>query len=262
MNKSVSYPPNFRGLLWEPTYHDEVIMLFGILLPYFDESYAIYKCQRPFPDCFAFLSSKKSNKPVRIEFEVYSRDFCRGKGHDPKKCDVIVCWKDNWPECPKNIKVIQLYDIISRVKPKLILNPSSTPYKTRMKWNEKRFFDQAGKHPKGFIRKIYNFCRQQPEFDIRPGTGRKKATLLVYKIWPRNYGVVLWLWADGKIQPYFVNDNFAEPLQDEYRKRMQQISPQIKEHIEKNKKWPFIVIKNKREFNTLKKSLKWLARSR
>ena len=33
-------------------------------------------------------------------------------GHDPKKCDVIVCWVHNWPECPKHIEVIELSKVI------------------------------------------------------------------------------------------------------------------------------------------------------
>jgi hypothetical protein len=42
---------------------------------------------------------------VRIEFEYQSRNF-RQHGHDPDQCDVIVCWEDNWPECP--IEVLEL----------------------------------------------------------------------------------------------------------------------------------------------------------
>jgi hypothetical protein len=44
---------------------------------------------------------------VTIEFEYESKNFLR-HGHDPKKCDVIVCWKHNWKECPDSIEVIEL----------------------------------------------------------------------------------------------------------------------------------------------------------
>jgi hypothetical protein len=44
---------------------------------------------------------------VRIEFEYESKNFLR-HGHDPKKCDVIVCWIHNWKECPEEIEVIEL----------------------------------------------------------------------------------------------------------------------------------------------------------
>jgi Homing endonuclease associated repeat len=44
---------------------------------------------------------------VAIEFEYESKNFLR-HGHDPKKCDVIVCWVHNWKECPEGIEVIEL----------------------------------------------------------------------------------------------------------------------------------------------------------
>ena len=44
---------------------------------------------------------------VGVEFEYESRNFLR-HGHDPKRCDVIVCWRHNWKECPDNIEVIEL----------------------------------------------------------------------------------------------------------------------------------------------------------
>jgi hypothetical protein len=47
---------------------------------------------------------------VRIEFEYESKNFLR-HGHDPKKCDVIVCWRHNWKECPEEIEVIELSKI-------------------------------------------------------------------------------------------------------------------------------------------------------
>ena len=42
---------------------------------------------------------------MEVEFE--SKNFLR-HGHDPKKCDVIVCWVHNWPECPECIEVVEL----------------------------------------------------------------------------------------------------------------------------------------------------------
>jgi hypothetical protein len=44
---------------------------------------------------------------VAIEFEYESKNFVL-HGHDPKKCDVIVCWRHNWKECPEEIEVIEL----------------------------------------------------------------------------------------------------------------------------------------------------------
>jgi len=46
---------------------------------------------------------------LNIEFEEYSSDF---KGHDPKKCDLIICAYDDWHEkypngkCPLPVYVV------------------------------------------------------------------------------------------------------------------------------------------------------------
>ncbi|SRR5260221_1197361 len=42
---------------------------------------------------------------VRIEVEFESRNF-KNHLHDPRQCDLIVCWEHNWPECP--IEVVEL----------------------------------------------------------------------------------------------------------------------------------------------------------
>jgi hypothetical protein len=39
-------------------------------------------------------------------------------GHDPKKCDVIVCWVHNWPECP--LEVIELSKEIAKIAGKTL----------------------------------------------------------------------------------------------------------------------------------------------
>jgi hypothetical protein len=44
---------------------------------------------------------------VRIEFEFKSRNF-RDHGHSPQGCDIIVCWRHNWPECPPHLEVVRM----------------------------------------------------------------------------------------------------------------------------------------------------------
>jgi hypothetical protein len=65
------------------------------------------------PDCEA----KRELRPgvwqrVRIEFEFRSRTFYM-HGHDPRQGDVIVCWENNWPECP--IEVQELKSLLPRL---------------------------------------------------------------------------------------------------------------------------------------------------
>ncbi len=46
-----------------------------------------------------------------IEFEFESRNF-RDHGHPASGCDVIVCWRHNWTECPQGIEVVELSSVI------------------------------------------------------------------------------------------------------------------------------------------------------
>lgn len=60
-----------------------------------------------FPDCIAFQKSHGQEKRIRIEFEYKSKNF-ELHGHDPKKCDWIVCWEHNWPAAPKKLHIVEL----------------------------------------------------------------------------------------------------------------------------------------------------------
>jgi hypothetical protein len=68
--------------------------------------------QGKFPDCVA----KRQVAPgkwqhLRIEFEYESKNF-KLHGHDPKGCDMIVCWKHNWKDVPADLEVIELCRLI------------------------------------------------------------------------------------------------------------------------------------------------------
>ena len=39
---------------------------------------------------------------ARIEFEYKASSF-EQHGHDPERCDFIVCWENDWPDCPINV---------------------------------------------------------------------------------------------------------------------------------------------------------------
>jgi len=51
---------------------------------------------------------------VRIEFEYESRSF-RDHGHPVDRCDVIVCWRHNWSDCPAHIEVVELSEVIEQL---------------------------------------------------------------------------------------------------------------------------------------------------
>lgn len=63
--------------------------------------------QAAFPDCIAYRKTGRGERKVRIEFEYKAKNFVAHK-HDPKKCDMIVCWENNWSGAPKHIEIIEL----------------------------------------------------------------------------------------------------------------------------------------------------------
>jgi hypothetical protein len=83
-----------------------VMVLFGMMAA--GLGLQVESVQGKFPDCLA----KRQVAPgkwqhLRIEFEYESKNF-KLHGHDPKGCDMIVCWRHNWKECPAEIEVVEL----------------------------------------------------------------------------------------------------------------------------------------------------------
>jgi hypothetical protein len=104
---------HFRGLEHAPINEQGVIFLFGMICR--ELGYVVEILKTDFPDCEA----KRQVRPgvwqrVRIEFEFRSRTF-RTHGHDLRQCDVIVCWENNWPDCP--IEVQELKSVLPRLSP-------------------------------------------------------------------------------------------------------------------------------------------------
>lgn len=103
-------PIDFRGLRHEPVNESGVIFLFGIVAR--ELGYYVEAIQAGYPDCEA----KRQIAPgrwqrVKIEFEFESRNF-RDHGHPPEGCDIIVCWRHNWHECPDHLEILELSQVI------------------------------------------------------------------------------------------------------------------------------------------------------
>lgn len=81
-----------------------VIFLFGTIYRYLNmEDIMIKDERRRELDAWAELK----NAEITIEFQVRSKDFLKDK-HDPNKCDLIVCWDDNWKDPPAKIDIFEL----------------------------------------------------------------------------------------------------------------------------------------------------------
>lgn len=94
---------NFRGLQHAPTNEQGVVFLFGMVCA--DLGYAVEAVKTGYPDCEAKRRIDRRHdqwERVRIEFEFCSSEF-RNHGHNPDNCDLIVCWIDDWPDCPLDV---------------------------------------------------------------------------------------------------------------------------------------------------------------
>jgi len=99
----VGSPMNFRGMMYKPINEQGVVYLFGLVAE--DLNIRVESIQQGYPDCTAirYLGKGRWGR-INIEFEYNSSNFIQ-HGHDPKNCDVIVCWNDDLNEEQKeNLK--------------------------------------------------------------------------------------------------------------------------------------------------------------
>jgi hypothetical protein len=88
-------------LVCGPVNEQGVIFLFGVMAEQL--GFVVLRIQTEFPDCEALrLVDEERWQRVRIEFEYESRNFLKHM-HEASECDLIVCWKHNWPECPLDV---------------------------------------------------------------------------------------------------------------------------------------------------------------
>jgi hypothetical protein len=95
-------------LLHVPTNEAGVMFLFAAMA--MKLGFVATMVRTAFPDCEA-LRAVAANRlqRVNIEFEYLSKNFL-AHGHRVDKCDIIVCWINNWPECP--LEVIELRKLL------------------------------------------------------------------------------------------------------------------------------------------------------
>lgn len=110
---------NFRGLVYNPLNENGVIFLFGKVME--DLNMYIEEIKPGFPDCIGRRFTGRGWEKVYIEFEFKSSNF-KDHGHNPRKCDIIVCWEHDWLECP--LEVIELKDVIKALPNKHIRRPT------------------------------------------------------------------------------------------------------------------------------------------
>lgn len=107
-------PIDFRGLRHAPINEQGVVYLFGMVS--FELGFLVEAVHPQFPDCEAKRCiDRRADRwqRVSIEFEYRSSNF-RQHGHDPTKCDIIVCWDHDWAECP--LEAVELRKVIDELE--------------------------------------------------------------------------------------------------------------------------------------------------
>jgi hypothetical protein len=99
-------PTRLHAFPYEPVNEMGVMVLFSMMAQQL--GFVIESVQAGFPDCEAKIEVEPGRwQHFRIEFEFESRGF-KLHGHDPGQCDLIVCWRHNWKNCPPHIQVLEL----------------------------------------------------------------------------------------------------------------------------------------------------------
>jgi hypothetical protein len=111
LDREIYGPPcNLPGLRYEPTCENGVMFAFGQVAHKL--GFAVERVQTAFPDCVAMREVAPGKwQRENVELELYSKNFVE-HGHDPKRCDTLVCWVHDWAECPGHIEVIELSKIV------------------------------------------------------------------------------------------------------------------------------------------------------
>jgi len=103
--------PMLGPLSFVPTNEQGVIFVFGGVAH--ELGFFITRIQTEFPDIEAMREVGPNQcQPTHWEAEYESRNF-QAHMHPPDGCDGIVCWINNWPECP--LEVIELKSVVERL---------------------------------------------------------------------------------------------------------------------------------------------------
>lgn len=236
------------GLRWAPSYEQELVMLFGMLLPYLESIAKVEESSGQFPDCVAVGAD---GKPIRIEFELTASSFLQ-HGHDPSECDLIVCWLNDWPQSP--VPVLELKEVVRQRAPWAVQYPEQS--KSRASgWDEAGFMAQATEAAAAMLEGIKRIVAQHEEvLRLVPGQGDREATVGVALL-REGSGRIYALFARG-----FVDVDFTRlqnpKLQAELRRRLAPLGEKAL-----TRSWARLSAAEPHERELLLSSLAWLADS-
>ncbi len=110
-NRKFGAPLNFRQFRNEPINEQGVVFLFGMVAR--DLGFIVEAVTSGFPDCAAKRRTNQNYyENVNIEFQFKASNF-RTHRHNPDRCDILVCWENDWPDCP--LETIELKTEVRRL---------------------------------------------------------------------------------------------------------------------------------------------------
>jgi len=103
---------DFRGMVYAPLNEAGVVLLFSKVM---DDLGVVYESSptKGF-DMVGRLKTKLGLELNHFEFEYQSSNF-KAHGHDPSLVDYLVCWEHDWKDCPKDLEVWELKEIIKNL---------------------------------------------------------------------------------------------------------------------------------------------------
>src|SRR3954463_3347489 len=104
--------PMFAPFSFAPTNEQGVIFVFGGVAQ--ELGLTVTRIQTQFPDIEAMREVGPNKcQPIHLEAEYESKNFLLHM-HPLDGCDGIVCWINNWPECP--LEVIELRKVVEELQ--------------------------------------------------------------------------------------------------------------------------------------------------
>lgn len=101
-----------KGIVYEPINEQGVILLFAALCD--DLDYRIEGIRTKFPDALLARKNERGTfSKCFAEFEFKSSNYKLHK-HPEKGCDLIICWENDWIDCP--IEILCLRDAVKKFK--------------------------------------------------------------------------------------------------------------------------------------------------
>jgi hypothetical protein len=97
-----------RGIVYEPINEQGVVLLFAAIC--YDIGFRIEGVRTKFPDALLIRKNDKGTfSKCLAEFEFKASNYQIHK-HPLKGCDLIICWENDWDDCP--IEVLELKKLL------------------------------------------------------------------------------------------------------------------------------------------------------